>query len=616
MTTEGQHLNRRIAALAVPALGSIAAEPLYNIADTAIVGHLGRVPLDSLAIAASALAIVAWAAIFLSTATTSAVARLKAAGSAAAAGRAVGAAYLVAVAWGVVTAAIVVIAAPWAAALLGARGEVLDGATGYLRASAAGLPFLYLSYAGNGHLIGLADSRTPLKIAVGANLANIALEVTLVFGLHAGLPGSAWGTVAAQVLAAAWYARASWRRAGVAPRRPGRPEVRALLRDGHRLSVRTVALGVVPLAATALVARLGPVLLGGQQVAMRLWYMLSLSLDALAVPAQVFVSASLGAGDPEAARRVGQRTLGLGLAAGIALGVVTALLALGAPDAFTADPAVRHAAVIGLVASAVTLPLAALAFVLDGLILGIGDYVAMRRAMIVSIAGFAPLALATARWHWIGLPGVWAALGLWLAARSLLLGRRWLAHVRAGLRDRRLERARGDAVVPPEPAGQVRLVGEAGLGGGDRRGGARGERPPRGPDPQLALVVAGRHPEGTAKGPVGHVPAAPGRLGQVVHGQLRAPGRSDARVVDQVAHPVGHVRGRQARRRARERRVPGDMPSDVDQALIARQFAPGLVIGLQRGGQPQQRAGQRRVLGHGNREQRQAVGPAGHLTDE
>jgi putative MATE family efflux protein len=431
MTTELSE-NRRIAALAVPALGSIAAEPLYNIADTAIVGHLGRVPLDSLAIAGSALTMVAWVAIFLATATTSAVARLAAAGSDGAAGRAVGAAYRVAVGWGVVTTIVVVIAAPWAATLLGARGDVLSGATGYLRASAVGLPFLYLSYAGNGHLIGLADSRTPLKIAVGANLVNIALEVTLVFGLHSGLLGSAWGTVAAQVLAAAWYAHASWRRAPLAPRRPRRQEIRALLRDGHRLSVRTVALGVVPLAATAIVARLGPVVLGGQQVAMRLWYMLSLSLDALAVPAQVFVSASLGAGDPEAARHVGRRTLRLGLVAGTVLGVVTALLALGAPDAFTSDPAVRHAAVIGLVASAVTQPLAALAFVLDGLILGIGDYVAMRRAMMLAIVGFVPMAAATARWHWIGLPGVWAALGLWLATRSVLLGRRWLAHVGAG----------------------------------------------------------------------------------------------------------------------------------------------------------------------------------------
>ena len=74
------------------------------------------------------------------------------------------------------------------------------------------------------------------------------------------------------------------------PHRPGRAEVTALLRDGHQLSVRTIALGVVPLTTTAIAARLGPVALGGQQIAMRVWYLLALLLDALAVPAQVYVS--------------------------------------------------------------------------------------------------------------------------------------------------------------------------------------------------------------------------------------------------------------------------------------------------------------------------------------
>jgi putative MATE family efflux protein len=426
-TAEVRDLDRRIARLAIPALGSIAAEPLYNIADTAIVGHLGQVPLDSLAIAASALALTAWLSVFLSTATTSAVSRLAAARDAAGAGRAVGAAYLVAAALGLFAAAAVVLAAPLVARLLGARQDVLTGATGYLRASAAGLPFLYLSYAGNGHLIGLEDTRTPLRIAVGANVVNVALETGLVFGAHTGL--SAWGTVAAQAIAASCYAAASWRRAWPRPGKPGAAEVRALLRDGHRLSVRTIALGVVPLAATATVARLGPAALGGQQVAYRLWYLLSLSLDAFAVPAQVFVSASLGAGDPAGARTVGRRTLWLGLVAGIALGVVTAALALGVPALFTSDPAVRHAAVTGLVCSALTQPAAAIAFVLDGLILGIADYVAMRRAMILAIGAFVPVAALVLRFHWLGLPGVWAALGLWLAARSALLGRRWAVHV-------------------------------------------------------------------------------------------------------------------------------------------------------------------------------------------
>ena len=426
-TRPDRELDRRIAALALPALGSIAAEPAYGLADTAIVGHLGRVPLDSLAIATTALTMTAWLAIFLTTATTSAVASLAAGRATGRAARSAGAAYLVAAVGGAAVGVAVIVAAPWVAALLGAHQAVLAGSVGYLRASAAGLPFLYLSYAGNGHLIGLADTRTPLQIAVTANALNVALEVFLVYGVHLGLLGSAWGTVVAQVAAAALYATASWRRARVRPRRPGRAEVTTLLREGHQLSVRTIALGVVPLTTTAIAARLGPVALGGQQIAMRVWYLLALLLDALAVPAQVYVSSSLGAGDQDGAHRVGRRTLRLGLIAGIGLGVVTVALAFWVPALFTPDPAVRHAATVALLVSALTQPPAALAFVLDGLILGLSDYVAMRRAMILAILAYVPVAVLVLRFHALGLAGIWIALGLWLAARAVLLGRRWRA---------------------------------------------------------------------------------------------------------------------------------------------------------------------------------------------
>ena len=161
LDVNGRDLDRRIARLAVPALGAILAEPLYNLADTAIVGHLGRSPLDSLAIATSALSIVAWLAIFLSTATTTAVARNAARGRHGAAGRAVGAAYSVAAGWGAVTSMVVILIAPLIVGLLGGRAGIGSAATVYIRISALGLPFLYLSYAGNGHLIGLEDTRTP-----------------------------------------------------------------------------------------------------------------------------------------------------------------------------------------------------------------------------------------------------------------------------------------------------------------------------------------------------------------------------------------------------------------------------------------------------------------------
>jgi putative MATE family efflux protein len=257
------------------------------------------------------------------------------------------------------------------------------------------------------------------------------LELILVYGRHLGLLGSAWGTVIAQVAAAALYALASRRRGDLKPRRPERAEITALLQDGHRLSVRTIALGVVPLTTTAIAARLGPVALGGQQVAMRVWYLLALLLDALAVPAQVYVSSALGAADYDAVRLVGRRTLRLGLLAGFGLAVITAALAFPLPALFTSDPAVRHAATVALLVAALTQPPAALAFVYDGLILGVSDYVAMRRAMIWAVLAYAPVAALVLRFHGLGLPGIWVALGLWLSARAALLARRWRQHLSA-----------------------------------------------------------------------------------------------------------------------------------------------------------------------------------------
>lgn len=71
---------REIAAIALPALGALAAEPLYLLVDTAIVGHLGTVQLASLALAAAVLGAVVNLCNFLAYGTTARVARLAGAG--------------------------------------------------------------------------------------------------------------------------------------------------------------------------------------------------------------------------------------------------------------------------------------------------------------------------------------------------------------------------------------------------------------------------------------------------------------------------------------------------------------------------------------------------------
>src|SRR3954452_5593801 len=105
-----RELDRRIAVLALPALGAIAAEPAYSLVDTAIVGHLGRTPLGALAIATTALTMTAWLPILEAAATPSAGAGFAGGGPADRAARAAGAASLVPVAVGVLVAVVVIVA--------------------------------------------------------------------------------------------------------------------------------------------------------------------------------------------------------------------------------------------------------------------------------------------------------------------------------------------------------------------------------------------------------------------------------------------------------------------------------------------------------------------------
>ena len=294
----------------------------------------------------------------------------------------------------------------------------------YLRISAVGLVPLLVSLAGNGHLTGLEDTKRPFLIALVANAANVLLEIAFVYGAGLGIAGSAWGTVGAQIVSAALFVFVV-RRASIRAARPRRAEVKRLVIDGIRLSIRTIALGVVLLASTALAARLGTAILAGHQIALQIWTTLALALDSLAVPAQVFVGEALGQGDPSAARRVGGRTLRFGLVGGGFVGALTIGLAWILPSIFSAEPAVHAAATPALIVCGAMQPVAALAFVLDGLLLGASDYRTLQRGMIVALLAFLPLGVAVAVDHRLGLVTVWLALACWLSARSALLGWKW-----------------------------------------------------------------------------------------------------------------------------------------------------------------------------------------------
>ncbi len=420
-------LDREVFALALPALGALAAEPLYVLVDTAIVGHLGTTQLAALAIAATVLSSAFALCIFLTYGTTAQVARLHGAGRDEEAAALGSQALWLGVAIGALLLVAALAFAPAAVRLMGGEDEVADGAVTYLRIAALGAPFFMLATAGQGFLRGIGDLRTPLVILVAAHAVNVVLELLFVYGFGWGLAGSAWGTVIAQAGMGAAFVQVQ-RRAGFEP--PLLARMRPLIRIGAEIAVRTSALLASFLVASAVLARVSSPALAAHQIAFQLFVFLALVLDALAIAAQVMVGRALGAGDAVLARAAATRVILWSAVVGAGFGLVLLGLADVIPRAFTSDERVVDQAQEIWWLFAALMPLNGAVFALDGILIGAGDTRFLMWGMLVSAAVYVPVALLSLDQGW-GITGVWWGLAGLIGMRALtcglrFLGRRWV----------------------------------------------------------------------------------------------------------------------------------------------------------------------------------------------
>lgn len=418
--------DREIACLALPALVTLLAEPAYLLVDTAVVGHLGSEQLGGLAVASSLLLTVASLCIFLAYGTTASVARQLGAGDRrGAADDAVQGLWL-ALGVGVLFAVLLGLASGPLVDLLGAEGATAEAARWYLRISVAGLPFLLLTFAGSGYLRGVQRTTPPMVIAlVGAGL-NVVLDLALIPGLGFGIGASALATVVAQVVTGSAFVVVVGRLAAGegATFRPRWRAQRRLIRVGVDLAVRTAALRLSLLLLTAVAARIGTDDLAAHQIAFEVWGFLALGLDSFAIAGQAMVGLRLGRGDAAEARAVGDRLLVLGLLASVAVALLVAALIPVLPQVFTPDDDVRSLVRFLLVWVAALQPLASLAWVLDGILIGAGDQRFLAWAMAAAAAVFALCALPVLPLD-LGLGWLWAAYGMLLLTRVVFLGLRY-----------------------------------------------------------------------------------------------------------------------------------------------------------------------------------------------
>jgi putative MATE family efflux protein len=416
--------DREIVRLALPALGALAAEPLYLLVDTAIVGHLGRSQLAALGIAFAVLGGVFAIFNFLQYGTTAQVARAGGAGEGGTARRLGAQAVWLSIGFGLAVAAGVAVFAEPLVALMGGEGEAADLAVTYLRIAAIGLPAAFLALGGQGYLRGISDLRTPLVILIAANAANVVLEVLFVYGFGWGIEGSAWGTAIAQLGMGVAFVVAIVRGMHVDDLRPRITLARRVLSLGKWIFVRTVALMSSFVLAGAVATRFGDAAIGAHQVAFQLWIFLALVLDSVAIAGQIIVGRELGAGRRDEAYGASERMIWLSVALGASFSVLMLALAGVLPRAFTGDASVLDEAALLWPLFALMQPLNGAVFALDGILIGAGDGPFLAGSMVAAFGACAALLLAALAADW-GIRGVWAALVVLILVRLALMSARF-----------------------------------------------------------------------------------------------------------------------------------------------------------------------------------------------
>jgi MATE family multidrug resistance protein len=424
-------LNRvSIFAQAWPIMIGQASIPLVGVVDAIVIGRTGdAAALAGVALGVTIINLIFWAFGFLRMGMTGLTAQAAGAGDQSevdallvrglAAGAAIGA-VLIVMMWPLREIAFAIFAG----------GEAVTGqARAFVTARFLGAPASLAVFAINGWLFGLGRTRAALGLQLVMNVANVAFDVALVFGLGMGAAGVGFGTAGAEWVALLAGLVMVTRVSGASPftvaRKAGRAALFArealkrLFAINRDLMIRTVALLILFAWFANAGARLGAVNLAANHVLMQFVSVAAFILDAFAFTAESRVGQAIGAGSRPQFVRAARLTFEFSFLSALALTLLFWSLGDLTIDFITTDPAIRATARQFLPFAAAVPLIGMPSWMLDGIFIGATRGAALRNAGVLATLLYLGTDFALRP---LGNLGAWLALCASYAFRAASLG--------------------------------------------------------------------------------------------------------------------------------------------------------------------------------------------------
>ena len=308
---------------------------------------------------------------------------------------------------------------------IGAPSELWSDTESYLAPLLMSIPGLYMSASLSASLRGIGDTRTPMKIGLGANALNLVLDPLLIYGFGPFNGLGVFGAGLASALSTYWsflvYLIVIPSRIGIEPILPRKETFLKLLDLGIPAGVERIAMSVSYSAYVSLIARFGSECLAAYQVGLKIESFAYMPGLAFSIVSSVLVGQSIGSKNMKRAVEMAWESSKASTIAMSLSGLVLALTAPITPKPFLKDESLLFLATVYLVIAGLSEPGLGFSMGMSGAMRGSGD---TRLPVVLNLISFWSVRIGVGYLLGyvlgFGVFGVWACMAIEVSFRGLL----------------------------------------------------------------------------------------------------------------------------------------------------------------------------------------------------